>query len=232
MSRRVSPLMAVWQPGVVCLLLCCACATSRTLGVGDVVGPLGAGQTAIGVAAGAVGAITIASPANLDASGVSGAAAGPLVEGSVGHALTDWLTVDVHGGSSGVEPGLRLTRRLGGLALDAQPFVGFALRRDADSSQAGSPTTELIWAPGIKLQLSTVTGGFIALSYTQQRLLLLGSAGATVEHDAGLVAGWSFHLKAVTLRPEVAVMYANEPQLQTVLWFMFAGLALEVSTPR
>lgn len=229
---RVSTALLLRRAGTVGLILCVGCATSRTFGVGDVVGPMASGQTAIGVAAGAGATVTVATPAAASASGLSLAGAGPLVEGSVGHAFTNWLAVDVQGGSSGIEPGLRFTRGIGGMTLSAQPFVGLALRRDNDTAQSGGAATELLWAPGIKLQLSSTAGAFVAVSYTQQRLLLLGTAGATVEHDAGLVAGWAFHLKAVTLRPELALMYANEPQVQTVLWFMFAGLGLELATPR
>lgn len=165
---------------------------------------------------------------NDTASGLSG----PLFEGSLRYAFSDHLALDLHGSAAGLDPGLVITVGSGPWRLGFQPLLGVGYQRSQLSD--GKVDQHLRLAAGLRVQVSTPEGSFVAVSY--QHNGLPGSYGVLPvflpiqEQDANLIAGTTFRFRDLRLTPELAVSQSWRGFELDNYVLLYAGITVSIAT--
>lgn len=208
-------------------VLSTSCLAPRSVGLGQTALPLAAGGIEVAAAPGLGYRVQYGPPipSGGNASNVaidrtlSGSA-----EGNFGFGLTDSLGLNVHVSGAGLQPGAKISFRVGGLQLALLPefAVGYWSEGGSSVHTQGSVVTERDGGGhamfevllGAKLIASHSSGLYAGIGYDYQRIGTTnlgpdaqGRGRVDFAHSLSVALGWELGSGAVKIRPEVALLY-------------------------
>jgi hypothetical protein len=208
-------------------LLSTSCIAPRSAGVGQTALPMAAGGMEVAASPGLLYRAQNGPP--IPSGGNASNVATDRTLGGSGEAnfllgLTDAVGLNVHVSPAGLQPGAKISFRLGGLQLALLPEFAVGYWSDGGSSehtQAGAVTNrdsgghsmvEVLL--GAKLIASHSSGLYAAIGYDYQQIVTTnlgpdaqGRGRVDFAHALSLAAGWELGSGAIKVRPEVALLY-------------------------
>jgi hypothetical protein len=220
---------------VVLALTGSACLLPRSAVLGQTAAPVGAGGAEMAVSTGLAYQIDNTPPVNAAGQPCPNATAVcsstqtqtlqiPSFEGNAQIGFTDWLGLNLHVSTAGLQPGLKLNLASGTFNFAILPEVAFGYAQQGKSTTTGTSANQTTtngntdyyfsFLVGAKLLASHSIGFYGGLGYDFQNL-----STSTVDnkgfnqgsqsqqaHVLTINAGWSFHVSSFDIRPEMAVL--------------------------
>jgi len=219
---------------MVCLVSSAACVFPRSAVLGMTAAPLGAGNAEVGVSPGVSIATDNQPPSTAGTSSTQTSVSSigfPSAEGNAQIGLTDWLGLNFHLSSAGLQPGLKFNLLSGNFALALMPEggIGYAVGSTSSTVTTGAQSTTtngngtnyLSAIVGAKLLFSHSIGVYGGAGFDYQ-IINSGtndpkgvSVSSTTYNEpvVNLALGWSFKAGAISIRPELAVIIAPANQV-------------------
>jgi hypothetical protein len=193
-------------------LLACSCTIMipRTTVLGQTAAPMTRGTTELALSAGAVytheGSQSTGCTTNCSTMTYVQI---PTFDGSLSTGLSETVDFNIHGGNTGLQPGLKLNLLRGDVAVAFEPQLGLgyvhAKKVSSSGSTSNSSEDDVLFAPGARLLISGSSGTYFGASYTFG--YLHGSSDNETstysEHELLFGLGHEFVAGALRVRPEV-----------------------------
>ena len=195
------------QMAAVAIVVCNACvfAIPRNAVIGQTAAPLGSGAAEVGLSAGR--AYTHEGP-SYTSNNPTDQVILPNLDGNLTVGLSDLVSLNIHGGNMGFQPGAVIHILHGDFALAAQPQ--FAIGYMHSGSKSGSSTSNddyVLVSPGLRILASHSIGiyGGIGYAYEYINISTSGSRDSNYqEHQLAISVGYEVAVSVLRLRPEIS----------------------------
>jgi hypothetical protein len=216
-----------------------ACVLPRSAVLGQTAAPVGAGAAEVAVSTGLAYQIANTPPVNAAGATCSPGTAGttctssqtqtlqvPSFEGNAQIGFTDWLGLNLHLSSAGLQPGLKINVVSGGFNFAILPELAFGYAQQGNNTTvttgtAAPKTTNgnsdyyFSFLVGAKLLASHSSGIYGGVGYDFQNLStsvvdpngVNQGSQSEQSHVLTVSVGWSFQAGAFSLRPELAFLF-------------------------
>jgi hypothetical protein len=199
----------------VALLACNACvyAVPRNAVIGQTAAPLGSGTAEVGLSAGL--AWTREGPSSTT-TGSSGSATDhvmlPNLDGNLTVGLSDLISLNIHGGNVGFQPGAIIHLPTGDFSVAVQPQFGIGYMHSGTAGTSSGNIDYVLVSPGLHVLASHTSGVFAGLGYAFEYINYQGSSSSSTsassgnyqEHQLFLGVGYEASVGVLRLRPEVS----------------------------